>query len=193
MIVLITSWNRSIRNAFDEYTELHTVIRWGWQNQRVNLGSVLIWSERVRGGNSFKRHGIRDFMPLIALGMLFYLEDRAFLPYIWLSSTPCLPPHLLICCSGTDTKKLGTQVDCCIIIIFRLITVVIILTNVFKCWSDLFQQCNTYHMRNFLDFRTSLSLCGGNPGFWDPFFWYGLGESVCWYPLCGWTYRLLAY
>ena len=92
---------------------------------------------------------------------------------------PMPPPHLLICCSGMDTKKLGTQVDCCIIIIFRLITVVIILTNVFKCWSDLFQQCNTYHMRNFLDFRTSLSLCGGNPGFWDPFFWYGLGESVC--------------
>ena len=153
MIVLITSWNRLIRNAFDEYTELHTVIRWGWQNQRVNLGSVLIWSERVRGGKYFQTAWYTRFYASHGSRHVILSGRSGILAIYLIVIHPMSPPHLLICCSGTDTKKLGTQVDCCIIIIFRLITVVIILTNVFKCWSDLFQQCNTYHMRNFLDFR----------------------------------------
>ena len=95
-------------------------------------------------------------MHLITLGKLFYHFGSSGTLAKYLIVIHPSPPHHLICCSGTDTKKHGTQVDCSIIIIVMLITVVIILINAFKCWANLFTQSNTYHMCNFLDLGKSV-------------------------------------
>ena len=115
MIVLITCWNRKIRKAFEECTELHTVIRWGWQNQPVNLASVLIWSGGIRGGSSFKRPGTHVSMYLSTLTEIFYqnwrsgilakylivIEDRHLLGKFWIYlKTPNTGPYR----SGAEGK-----------------------------------------------------------------------------------------